>query len=142
MKNKSRLLSNQISKNEKSKEFCANCLDAFTNKKNLESHEEYCLKNKEVRIKMPEKGTIIIFKNHNRSIEVPFNFYADFESFIQPISGAEPNANKSFTNKTSKHIPCGSSYTIVCFDEKLYHHEQVMQDMQIQGVTHLHKRMW
>ena len=35
---------------------------------------------------MPEKGTFIKFKNYNRSIEVPFIVYADFESFIQSIN--------------------------------------------------------
>ena len=88
----------KFQKNQKSKEFCDNCLNAFSDKKNLESHEEYGLKNKEVNIDMPEKGTFIEFKKHNRSIKVPFIVY-DFESFIQPISGAEPDAMESFTNK-------------------------------------------
>ena len=31
----------KFQKNQKSKEFCDNCLNAFSNKKTLESHEEY-----------------------------------------------------------------------------------------------------
>ena len=82
-------------------------MNAFSNKKNLESHEEYCLKKKEANIDMPEKGTFIEFKNHNRSIKVPFLVYADFESLIQSISGAELDARVSFTNQISKHEPSG-----------------------------------
>ena len=65
---------------------------------------------------MAGKGRFVEFKNHNRFIKVPFCVYADFECNIEPISGAEPENGKSFSNKISKHKPCGFCYKIICFD--------------------------
>ena len=73
-----------------------------------------------------EKESFGQFINHNRSMEVPFIVYADFECFIVPISGAEPDDGKSFTNQISKHEPCGFCYKIICFDEKLYQQDPVI----------------
>lgn len=75
---------------------------------------------------MPAEGSLVEFKNHNRSIRVPFIIYADFESLIKPISGAEPKDNKSFTRKYQKHKPCGFCYQIASFDEELYYQESVI----------------
>ena len=75
---------------------------------------------------MPGKGSFVEFKNHNRSMKVPFVVYADFECFIKPISGAEPDAKKSFTNQISKHVPCGFCFNIICYDEKLYQQDPVI----------------
>ena len=69
---------------------------------------------------MPEKGSKIKFKNHNRVIRVPFVVYADFEALVKPIQGCEPGGEKSFTNKYQSHRPCGFSYTIVCFNDQIY----------------------
>ena len=56
---------------------------------------EYCLKNEEVKIEIPVQGSLVEFKNFNRSIRVPFIVYEDFESLIKPISGCELKNNKS-----------------------------------------------
>lgn len=66
------------------------------------------------------------FKNHNRSIRVPFVVYAEFEAYTKPISGCELNSDDSFTNKHQRHKPCGFGYQIVCFDYKLYLQEPVI----------------
>ena len=66
------------------------------------------------------------FKNHNRMIKVPFIVYADFESIVKPISSGEPNDEKSFMSQYQKHVPCGFSYKIVCFDDNIWSQDPVI----------------
>ena len=68
---------------------------------------------------MPDKGSVIKFKNHNRLIKVPFVIYADFEVSAEAGRSCGPSSDKSFTNKFQKHKPRGFGYHIVCFYDKL-----------------------
>ena len=126
IKNMSRLLSSQVSGHKESKSFCLNCLKNFPNEEKLKIHEEYCLRNQAIKIKMAGKESFISFIHHNRSIKVPFVVYADFEAFTEEISSCEQNQEFSFTNKYEKHKPSGFCYKIVCFDEKLFKHKPVL----------------
>ena len=74
IKSLSRLLSSQVSGHKESKSFCLNCLNHFPNEIKLLIHEEYCLKNQAIRIEMPEKGSLVTFIHHNRSMKVPLLF--------------------------------------------------------------------
>ena len=85
--NMRRLLSNQVSKDKKRKEFCLRCLSHFSSKEKLALHEEYCSRNDAVRIEMPDEGRMLKFKNRNHSMGVPFVVYADFEACNKSISG-------------------------------------------------------
>ena len=58
------------------------CLNPFNNQKALDKHEEYCSNHEAVKIIMPEKGTMLKFKNYHRGEKVPFVIYADFEYCI------------------------------------------------------------
>ena len=62
-----RLLSSQVSKGKRKEYFCLNCLNPFPSEKSLNKHKEYCNEHKAVKIQMPEKGTMLKFKNHHRS---------------------------------------------------------------------------
>ena len=74
---------------------------------------------------MPDKGSVIKFKNHNRLIKVPFVIYADFEASAEAGRSCGPSSDKSFTNKFQKHKPREFGHHIVCFyDDKLYSQEQ------------------
>ena len=126
IKSLSRLLSSQVSGHKESNSFCLNCLNHFPNEEKLKIHEEYCLKNQAIRIEMPEKGSLVTFIHHNRSIKVPFVVYADFEAFTEEISTCEPNDKKSFTQKYQRHRPSGFCYKIVCFDEQLFNQKPVL----------------
>ena len=111
-------------------EICRSCLNHFPNKKKLKIHEEYCFKNEMVKIEMPKEGSSISFKHHNRSIKVPFVFYADFEAFTEVVSTCEPNDKFSFTKQYQKHQPSGFCYKCVGFNTKksvLYRGENVPQ---------------
>ena len=69
---------------------------------------------------MPEKGTMLKFKNYRRSEKVPFIVYADFECFIKPIQSCDPANKESYTKQYQKHEPSSSCYYIKCFDDKVY----------------------
>ena len=43
-----------------------------------------------VIIELPKEGTKIYFKNHDRSMRVPFIVYANFESFTPQLSTCQP----------------------------------------------------
>ena len=118
IKSLSRLLSSQVSGHQESNVFCLNCLNHFPNEEKLKIHEEYCLKNQTIKIEMPEKGSLVTFIHHNRSIKVPFVVYADFEAFTEEIPRSKQNERSSFTQKYQKHKPSGFCFKIVCFDER------------------------
>ena len=118
IKSLSRLLSSQVSGHKESNVFCLNCLNHFPNEEKLKIHEEYCLKNQTIRIEMPEKGSLVTFIHHNRSIKVPFVVYADFEAFTEEIPRSKQNEKFSFTQKYQRHKPSGFCFKIVCFDER------------------------
>jgi len=117
VKNFSRLVSVQVSKHHGAIEICKRCYH-FPNKKALEKHEEICQNHDAIRIVLPEKGSILEFKNHKHSMRVPILVYADFESFTKPIDSCQPNPDRSFTNAYQKHEPSGFCFYIVCGGKK------------------------
>ena len=67
----SRLLTNQTTNHTEKRFFCLRCLNSFTKKEVLDRHREYCGKHDFVKIKMPERGSTLEFKNHKHSMRVP-----------------------------------------------------------------------
>ena len=53
-------------------------------------------------------------------MQVPFVVYADFEAITESISTCSPNDAGSYTKQYQKHTPCGFSYLIKSFDDKLF----------------------
>ena len=82
----SKLLSLHTSKHGHVRHVCFRCLNTFNFEKSLGSRHEYCKSHEAIQIELPEEGSIISFKNHNRSMRVPFIVYADFESFTPQLS--------------------------------------------------------
>ena len=68
---------------------------------------------------MPEKGTILKFKHHERSERVPFIIYADTEALIKEMQNCDPNPQNSYTKKYQKHEPISFSYYIKSFDDNV-----------------------
>ena len=117
---------------------CFRCLNTFNSEKSLASHHEYCKSYEAIKIGLPEEGSKISFKNHNRSMRVPFMVYADFE-YVQPqLSTCQPNSEKSYTKQYKKHIPSGFCYHIKCFDDALYSEEPVTFEKNL-TMSMLHK---
>ena len=110
----SRLISSKLTKHNGSVNICRRCLNHFPNEKKLKIHKEYCSNNETIKIEMPKEGSLISFNHHNRSIKVPFVFYA----FTEEILTCKPNDKFSFTNKYQKHQPSGFCYKCVGFNTK------------------------
>ena len=105
VKSISRLLSSQATKGKRKEYFCLRCLNPFWREEALSKQKEYCDEYEAVKIQLPEKGTMLKFKNCHRSEKVPFIVYADFESYIKPIQSCEPNPESSYTKQYQKHEP-------------------------------------
>ena len=120
VKNSSRLSSKQISAHKGGTHICFRCLNPFWTHKSLEKHWEYCRNHEAVKINMPEKGTILRFKHHERSEKLPFIIYADTEALIKEMHNCDPNPQNSYTKKYQKHKPISFSYYIKSFDDNVY----------------------
>jgi len=113
IKNFNRLLSLRTVKSHNSMHYCKRCLRGYRTIESLNIHNKYCLQHDAQRIELPKPNTKTKFKNYNRSMRVPIVIYADFESFIKPISTCQSDPRKSYTNKYQKHVTCSFSYKIV-----------------------------
>ena len=69
-------------------------LDTCALDESLASHHEYCKSYEAIKIEFPEEGSKISFKNHNRSMRVPFIVYANFEFFTPQLSTCQSNPEK------------------------------------------------
>ena len=114
------LLSSQASKGKRKEYFCLNCLNPFPSEKSLNKHGEYCKEHKAIKIKLPEKETMLKFKNYHRREKVPYIVYADFECFVKPIQSCDLDDKESYTKQYQKHEPSGFCYYFECFDDEVY----------------------
>ena len=114
------LLASQINNHKGTRNICLNCLSSYKCKKSLDEHKEYCYNNECVKTIMPEKGTMLKFKNFHNSEKAPFVVYADTEALIKEMQTCGPNPQKSYTKKYQKHEPVSFSYYIKCFDDSVY----------------------
>ena len=126
IKDISKLLSLQTSKDGHVRHVCFRCLNTFKTEKSLASRHEYCKSHEAIKIELPEKGTKISFQNHHRSMRVPLIVYANFESFTPQLSTCQPNPDESYNKRYHKHTPSGFCYNIKCFDDTLYSQEPVI----------------
>ena len=115
IKSMSRLLASQVSTRKAKKFFCPRCLNAFGRQELLDKHLELCGDTQPVRIKMPEKGTFIQFKNYHKMMDVPFVIYADFESIMKRLRSVQRNLKYSYTEKKLLHVPVSFCYYVLCF---------------------------
>ena len=118
MNDLSRLLSHQMSNHKEKCFFCLRCLNSFREKEVLDRHKESCEKHDCVTLGMPEKGSILEFKNVKHSMHVPI-VYTDFECLTKSIESCKPNSEHSYTEQYQKHEPSGFCFKIVCDGKKL-----------------------
>ena len=86
----------------------------------LENHEGYCKSNDVVEIEMPAKGISLEFDKFHKKMRVPFEVYADFESFIKPIDTCQSDPSMPYTTKYQHHRPSSFCFYIKCYDDQLY----------------------
>ena len=126
VKSVSCLLASQVPKNDGKHYFCLRCLNPFWCEKSLSKHKEYCDEYEAVKIELPQKGTMLEFKNYHRLEKVPLIVYADFECYIEPIQSCDPDpknrdgTERSYTKQYKKHGPSSFRYYIKCFDGGVY----------------------
>ena len=72
VKDLGRLLSSQVSSHNGKHHFCLGCFNPFWTRKSLNKHQEYCNEYEAVKIELPKEGTMLKFKNYDRSEKVPF----------------------------------------------------------------------
>ncbi|CAH0549897.1 unnamed protein product [Brassicogethes aeneus] len=111
IKNMSRLLSTQLSKEHGQKYFCDRCLHYFRSQDKLAKHIEDCVKINETAIKMPEPGkNILKFKNHKNKKKA-FIVYADLESVLEHTDNPK---------KPQHHFPAAIGYYLKCsYDDSI-----------------------
>jgi hypothetical protein len=109
VKDLSKVMSKQISRNGHHLHFCMNCLN-FTSEDpaKVVEHEELCLKNDSVAVFMPNKGDVVQYKHQLHKLKVPFVIYGDLECVLE-----ECNEMRGATHKYQKHVPCGFCLYVV-----------------------------
>jgi len=112
IKSLSRLLTRQMSNHDGKIHFCLRCLNSFTKKEVLDKHKESCKNHDCVKLRMPEKGSILEFKNFKHSVHVPIVVYADFECLTKPIQSCQPNLEQSYKEQYQKPEPSGFCFKI------------------------------
>ncbi|XP_031358182.1 uncharacterized protein LOC116181880 [Photinus pyralis] len=106
IKNLSRLVSKQLSKEKRQKYICDRCLHFYRSEDKLHKHIKDCIQKNDTAIKMPtEEKKMLKFKNFKNKIKAPFVVYADLESVLKPS-----------TKKTAyqQHIPAAVGYYFKC----------------------------
>jgi len=117
IKDLNRLLYSE-SKHKERKHFCRRCLQCFSREDVLTAHIPNCQVFNPLAIQMPESGTVLKFKEIKHQLKVPFIIYADFESLLVPIQGANmpPRLNEPSTRKNNMHQPSGFCFKTICID--------------------------
>jgi len=101
--------------------YCTHCLHEFTTQQLLEEHFPYCSPNGPQKLSFPKKEEQqwVKFNYIYKQLKVTFVIYADFESFVKPISTCEPDPNTSHTTLYQKHEPSGFCYMVKCTNNEL-----------------------
>lgn len=120
IKNLSRLVRRQITAHHAKLYFCETCLVFFHKEEELDKH----LCGGLVTV-LPEKGSVIKFKNYDRKQNMPFVIYADFESILQQadVCDCGTNCTSNNTDNTATvqhHTPAAFAYYIVCSVDPSY----------------------
>ena len=131
----------KFTKHKGKKHFCMRCLQCFYSNESLAKHRVYCIAINGVQaIDLPQKYTdkngverspCVYFKNHHKSLPVPFCIYADFECITEKISSCQPPPMKkpkkgrlpeerSYTEKYQRHTACSFGYKMVCHYDNRY----------------------
>ena len=121
-----------FTKHKGKKHFCRHCLQCFYSKESLAKHRKDCKAINGVQaIVMPEKfqdkngvwrSPCVYFKNHHKSLPVPFSIYADLEANNEVINDESDDKtdDKSYTKQYQKHKACSFGYKVVCHYDNRY----------------------
>ena len=149
VKNMSRLTSRQLT-DDNAAFFCDYCSFTHRKKDAVLRHQELCTGEvlEPVRV-MPKEGSVVKFKNYERTVEQPFVVYADFESRLRPTCEKKGSSTTQF----HEHTPIGYAYQLVSrvdpADNKLVQYTATTEDEDValhfirslqQTTTELHEK--
>lgn len=107
-----RLVNSQITNSHHSYLICRRCFKYYPKNyitrsgqnayERLKDHELFCKQHKPVRSEFP-KDNYITFKNVEFTQDIKIVVYADFETFLVPIAGSNPNPQTSWTRPLQSH---------------------------------------
>lgn len=135
IKNLSRLVSSQISRQHRAVYICDSCLLHFPSEERLNNHQQYdcahiCseLPNGENSKKdwfgKATSNNKLKFDKFAKKFEMPFVVYADFEAFLNPIESCSNDPSKPSTINIQKHEVYSFGYYIKCsYDNRLSKYE-------------------
>ncbi|CAH1646013.1 unnamed protein product [Spodoptera littoralis] len=135
IKNLSRLVSSQISRQHHAVYICDSCLLHFPSKERLNNHQQYdcahiCteLPNGEDSKKdwfgNATSNNKLKFDKFAKKLEMPFMIYADFKAFLNPIESCSNDPSKPSTINIQKHEVYSFGYYIKCsYDNRLSKYE-------------------
>ncbi|XP_011697752.1 PREDICTED: uncharacterized protein LOC105455823 [Wasmannia auropunctata] len=115
IKNLSRLVRSQLTKNKNKKFFCDRCLHSFGSGEKLEAHVVDCGKIN-CAIRLPsEDDKWLCFNNNNRKERMPFVMYADLECILE-----KTDIEKTTSYKYQHHRVFSIAYYVHCsYDNSL-----------------------
>ena len=91
---------------------CLNCFHWYRTLNALKNHEKICEDHDYCNMKMPDDDHKYISSTSGKnSLRVPIVIYADFECLLFKMDSCEKCPDNSYTEKRSRHIPCGYSLT-------------------------------
>ncbi|XP_076632284.1 uncharacterized protein LOC143347188 [Colletes latitarsis] len=115
IKNLSRLISSQASKNQHRIYICDRCLHYFISETKLDTHIRDCKLINKCAITLPtKKDKWLKFKNYARKERVPFVVYVDIECMLENI---EPEETKN-PQQYQRHKPFNVGYYVHCSYDK------------------------
>ena len=89
-----------ITSSHKEDFYCLNCFHSYRTKNKLEAHKKICENRDYCRAEMPTKDNNTIKYNHGeKTIKLPFVFYADLECLLEKMSTCYNNPEESSTTK-------------------------------------------
>ncbi|KAB0800410.1 hypothetical protein PPYR_06150 [Photinus pyralis] len=116
IKNLSKLVHSQLTRNNRKLYICDRCLHYFNSQTKLSRHESDCKQMNKCRLEMPKPGTTVHFKDYQFKQTAPFIMYCDLECLVQDFHGDETRN----TLKYKEHIVCSIAYYLHCtFDNSL-----------------------
>ncbi|KYN18063.1 hypothetical protein ALC57_09637 [Trachymyrmex cornetzi] len=117
IKNLSRLVSSQLSRQKNKKFFCDRCLHYFSTSVKLHSHTMDCRNINNCVIRQPnEDDKWLEFGNYNNKERVPFIVYADLQCVLQKMEPDKEDASYTY----QRHKVCSVGYYMRCsYDNSL-----------------------
>ena len=98
--------------------YCLNYFHSYTTQNKLKKHERVCNNYDYCRVAMPKEHEKIKYLSGEKSLKVPFIFYADLECLLKNMRSCKYNPENSYTGKNVKHKPSGYAWCLICsFDD-------------------------